>query len=422
VKIALALTAATALAAATLISAPVSAAPESSQPSREVTPRALVKESFTVFGTFTSRRVVDYGDPKGIGNLTITQGRLDDISGNKVGTLTTVMRVVAPSSKKDAELRDTQSQIRLKGGQIFAQAVNEDPKDGPPESLHIMSVTGGTGAYASARGTLIIYPMGSKYRMAYDMFVEKNLRSETFTFDKIVQVDDTGSGSQGIGDVSMLHGTGADDSYILIATSAGTSGSAVIDSVDMQIFTAGGTLFARTIGRSTPGPLQASTFAVLGGTGSYAGYRGELTLSRNAKSVTARLAPPGGKSKRLAWFEDGGRGIGEVDIPGGTFRGTEGYMFTTAKMRKKDKAGDYYATTMTYDLIEGLTPVVGLIEQEFPTSTVITTGITLVTGETGASVVRPVVGGTGDYIGAAGQLSSIEESSGVWRKAARFWR
>ena len=145
--------AAAALAATALVGAPVSAAPA---PEGAPTPRALERQEFTVFAKFTSRQVVRYGGAHDVGDLTVTQGTVSDTSGGNIGTLTTVMRVVAPSPKKDAELRDTQSQIQLKNGQIFAQAVNEDPKGKPPVDLHIMPVTGGTGAYASARGTLLM--------------------------------------------------------------------------------------------------------------------------------------------------------------------------------------------------------------------------------------------------------------------------
>jgi len=423
VKIALAFTAATALAATALISAPVSAAPESSasQPAQTVKPRALKKESFTVFGKFTGRQSVTYGDPKGIGNLTVTQGTVSDSAGKKVGTLTTVMRVVAPSTKSDAELRDTQSQIQLKNGQIFAQSVNEDPKGKPPRTLHIMPVIGGTGAYASARGTLLMRPVGDKYLMAYDIFVEKDLKSTTFTFDTIVEGGEPASDApQGIGGVSLLRGKGGDTSYILIATQiAGAAGAASMESVDMQVYTPTGSLFARSITRAKGSTQKGATFAVLGGTGEYAGHRGELIYGSGGKSITVRTAKPAGKAKPLTWFEDGGRNVADVEIPGGSFLGADGYMFKTANTKAK-KTGDYYATLLTYDEIDGVIPVVGMIEQEFKTGTMIITGITL--AAEGAPAERPIVGGTGDYGGAAGQVSSLEQSSGVWRKTGRFWR
>ncbi|MGA1215771.1 MAG: hypothetical protein ACO31X_09400, partial [Candidatus Nanopelagicales bacterium] len=171
-KIALALTAAVALAATGFVAVPAAAAPE--QPRN--------KKSFSLTGEFTGRQIKPSGNAKGIGDFTVTTGKVSGTEGN--GTLTTVIRVVAPGKKSDAELRDTQSQVQLKGGQIFAQAVNEDPKGKPPETLHIMPIVGGTGSYAGARGTLNLIPQGKsgKYLMMYDVFVDKNLRKSTFTF------------------------------------------------------------------------------------------------------------------------------------------------------------------------------------------------------------------------------------------------
>ena len=415
-----ALVAGATLAATALVAAPATAAPAAPAPAAEPTPRALVKKSFSFYAKFTSRQTVTYGNPKGVGDLKITQGTVTDTAGKKVGTLTTVMRVVAPSTKKDAELRDTQSQIQLKDGQIFAQAVNEDPKDGPPKTLHIMPVTGGTGAYASARGTLLLRPIGDKFLLAYDLFIEKDLKNETFTFDNIVEAGYDGSGAQGIGDVALMRATGDTDSYILIATRAGSAGGVVTDAVDIEVVTDTGSLFARTIARSKSSTPQAATFAVLGGTGSFAGYRGELTLSANGRSITAKLAAPAGKAKPTTWFEDDGRYSTPVEIPGGTMTGIEGAMFKAADRKKK--AGAFFASRIEYAEIDGVTPVLTMLEQEFTTGTMIVTGITTSTGADGTPIWRPIIGGTGDVGGASGQVSSVQEPSGVWRKAGRFWR
>jgi hypothetical protein len=417
VKVIVTALAAAALAATALVAPTATAAPA---PAAEPTARTVVKKTFSFYAKFTSRQVAPYGNAKAIGDLTITQGTVSDMAGKKVGTLTTVLRVVAPSPKKDAELRDTQSQIQLKDGQIFAQSVNEDPKGKPPVDLHVMPVTGGTGAYASARGTLLMRKVGDKYLMAYDIFVDKDLKAQTFTFDNIVEAAHQGSAPQGIGDVSLLRATGATNSYVLIATRAGDARGIVTDAVDMQVVTATGSLFARTIARGKAGPAQSSTFAVLGGTGSLSGYRGELTLSANGRSITAKLAAPSGSAKPLTWFEDAGRSPATVEIPGGTFLGVGGSMFKAAGDKKK--SGDYFASRIEYDEIDGVTPVLTMLEQEFKTGTMIVTGITLSTGEDGAPVWRPIVGGTGDFGGAAGQVSSAQQSPTVWRKTGRFWR
>ena len=411
-KLAVALSA-VALSATALVAPPVAAAPAPGAPA------SLVKKSFMVYGKFTSRQTVPYAGRNNVGDLTITQGTVIDTSDKNVGTLTTVMRVVAPSPKKDAELRDTQSSVTLKDGTIFAQAVNEDPKGKPPADLHIMPVTGGTGAYASARGTLLIRPVGDKYLMAYDIFVEKDLKTSTLRFAAPVTKVVTGTGVQGIGNVTLSRAASGDTSYISIATRAGSSRGTVTDSIDLQVFTADGSLFARAIATIKGGGAKSHTFAVLGGTGTYAGHRGELTLSANGRAITLRLAAPSGSAKPLNWFEDGGRGV-TLPITGATFLGVEGKMFDKADGKKQ--VGDYFATRVTYDEIDGVTPIVTMLEQDFKIGTMIVSGITLSAGDQGTSVTRPIIGGTGDYGGAAGQVSSLEESPNVWRKTGRFWR
>ena len=409
-KLVVALSAAT-IAATALVAPPVAAAPAA--PS---VPTALVKKSFMVYSKFTSRQVVAYGGANNVGDLTITQGVVTDTSGKNVGTLTAVVRVVAPSPKKDAELRDTQSSITLKDGTIFAQAVNEDPKGKPPVDLHIMPVTGGTGAYASARGTLLMRKIGDKYLMAYDFFVEKDMKSSTLTFDTVTSKTVTGDAPQGVGDVTLARGVGADDSYISIATRAGTG----IDSIDLQVFTADGSLFARAMSRTKGGAAKAQAYAVLGGTGTYSGYRGELTLDASGKSMRLRLAQPGGSAKPITWFEDAGKGVTDLAVTGGTFLGVEGLMFQKADRKKK--VGDYFATRIAYEEIDGVTPILTMLDQDFKTGTMIVSGITTSAGTDGAAVARPIIGGTGDYIGASGQVTSLEESADLWRKTGRFWR
>lgn len=411
-KLAVALSAAAVVATA-LVGPPVAAAPAPAAPA------ALAKKSFMVYSKFTSRQVVAYGGANNVGDLTITQGTVTDTSGKNIGTLTAVIRVVAPSPKKDAELRDTQSSITLKDGTIFAQAVNEDPKGKPPADLHIMPVTGGTGAYASARGTLLMRPIGDKYLMAYDIFVEKDLRTSTLSFDSVVNATATGDAPQGVGDVRLTRAVGGDNSYVSIATRAGSSGGTVLDTVDLQVFTADGSLYARAIARSKGGAAKNQAFAVLGGTGTYSGYRGELTLDAGGRSIRLRLAASGGNAKPITWFEDDGKGVSDLAVTGGTFMGVEGLMYQKADRKKE--VGDYFATRIAYDEIDGVIPVVTMLEQDFKTGTMIVGGITLSTGEPG-TLVAPIIGGTGDYGGASGQVTTAQEGTDLSRKTGRFWR
>jgi len=381
-------------------------------------PRAEVKKSFMLYAKFTSHQEATYGNAKRVGNLVVTQGTVSDTSGKNVGTLTTVMRVVAPSSKGDAEYRDTQSQIQLKDGQIFAQAVNEDPKSGPPKTLHVMPITGGTGAYFSARGTLVLRPVGDKYLMAYDIFVEKQSDPVRFTFSDVVSKAVMGDGPQGVGNVTITHATGADSTYVSVATRAGSKSGVVTDSIDLQVITADGSLFARTIAR-TGGGAKAQTYAILGGTGSYAGYGGELTPSADGRSIAAKLVSPAGKSSGTKWLEEDGDGVTGLAITGGTFLGLKGLQYKTDN-KKKD--GDFYVTRIVYDEVNGVTPIVTMLQQRFNSGTMIVNGITLTDGTDGKTIWRPIVGGTGEFGGANGEVSSLQQPSGLWLKTGKIWR
>jgi len=392
----------TAAAVGALIGTALLVAPASATP----VPRDIVKESFSLTAEFTGRVVDASGNPQGIGDLTVTTGKFSGSVGN--GTLTTVIRVVAPGQKADAELRDTQSQVQLKKGQIFAQAVNEDPKGKPPETLHIMPVIGGTGAYAGARGTLNLIPQGKtgKYLFMYDVFVEKVLRKQAFAFDTPVS---TSAGS-GVGSVTLTRAARGETSYVAVATNIGSVKGTPRQSIDLQLFDGESTIFARTIGVRSSKPMS---FAILGGTGTYAGVRGELSLSADGQALTARIATAGGGSKPLAWNNVAKRA---VDITGDTGSAVYGSGSITPAGGKQPK-GDYFSSTLTYPEVDGVTPVIAMVEQGFTTGTMIVSGLLL----DGAPARLPVIGGTGEYGGAAGTVSG-PTGAGTTRITANFWR
>jgi hypothetical protein len=384
------------------------------------TARTTVKKSLTLYAQFTSRQVANYGNAQGVGNLTVTQGELTDSAGEKVGTLTTVIRVISPAVTENFELRDTQSQIQLKDGQIFAQAVNEDPASGPPNTVHVMPVTGGTGAYLSARGTLTLSPMGDKYLMKYDLLVEKSPEAKRFAFNNnVVRKSATGDAPQGIGDVDLARAKGGAHSYVTVATRVGSESSMVTHSIDMEVVTESGSLTARTIARTSGAP-KAQTFAILGGTGSYAGYAGELRLSADGRSISAKLVAPKNKSTAARWLEDNGTTVTELDITGGTFLAATGKQFRAQDPTKE--SGEYTATRITYQKIDGVTPIATMLQQRFPQGTMIVSGITFSAGDDGKPVFRPIIGGMGQFSGANGQVSSVQESDDLWLKNGRIWR
>lgn len=397
-KLVLALTAASALAATALVAAPATAAP--------IEPRA--KKVYSLTAEFTGRQVQPSGNPRGVGDFTVTTGTVSGNEGN--GTLTTVLRVVAPGKKSDAELRDTQSQVQLKGGQLFAQAVNEDPKGKPPETLHIMPVVGGTGIYSGARGTLNLIPQGKtgKYLMMYDVFVEKDLRKSSFAFPAPV-IERVGSG---LGSVVLQRAAQGDVSYVSVSTNLGSAKGGARQSIDLQIFDGDSTIFARTIAPLTP--RKPVSYAVLGGTGDYAGARGELIVSTDGRTIQTRIARPAGPSKSLAWNNIARSSVDDSTVTGATSYGAGASTPASGKQPK----GDYFSSILTYPVVDGVQPVITMFEQGFTTGTIVVTGMTLL----GSPGRLAVIGGTGEYGGAAGSVGQSTTRPGVTRMTASIWR
>lgn len=397
-KIALALTAAVALAATTIVAVPAAAAPE--QPRN--------KKSFSLTGEFTGRQVKPSGNPKGIGDFTVTTGTVSGTEGD--GSLTTVIRVIAPGQKADAELRDTQSQVQLKGGQIFAQAVNEDPKGKPPQTLHIMPVVGGTGAYAGARGTLNIIPQGKtgKYLMMYDVFVVKDPRKTTFAFP----APTVARAGTGLGSAVLRRAVQGETSYISVATNLGSSKGGARQSIDLQVFDGDSTIFARTIAPLTS--RKPVSYAILGGTGEYAGARGELVVSTNGRSIEARMALPAGRGKPLAW-----NNVAKSTVDDSTVTGQTAYSSgPTTPASGKEPKGDFFSSVLTYPAVDGAQPVITMFEQGFTTGTMVVTGMTIV----GSPGRLAIIGGTGEYGGATGSVGLSSTRPGSTRLTASFWR
>ena len=195
-----------------------------------------------------------------------------------------------------------------------------------------------------------------------------------------------------------------------MATNIGSVKGTPRQSIDLQLFDGESTIFARTIGVRSSKPMS---FAILGGTGTYAGVRGELSLSADGQALTARIATAGGGSKPLAWNNVAKRA---VDITGDTGSAVYGSGAITPAGGKQPK-GDYFSSTLTYPEVDGVTPVIAMVEQGFTTGTMIVSGLLL----DGAPARLPVIGGTGEYGGAAGTVSG-PTGAGTTRITANFWR
>lgn len=376
---------------------------------------ALAKKSFGISVDLGARSTLPSDRSDGVGAYSVTVGS-GAVNGGKA-TVVIVDRVVAPGGKNDSEVRDNQVTLILKDGTVVAEAVDEDPKGGKPESLHILPVVGGTGAYASARGTVLMRPVGGKYLLAYDFFVEKKTRSKSFTFAEPVSARAASDGPRGLGSVTLTRAEQGTSSYIAVSTSLGGAKKAPKQAVELTVFDGESTLFARGMSTTLPGAGKALTLAVLGGTGTYSGQRGELTLAADGTSIVAKLAAPGGSEKSLTWTNkskasyDDSTALGSAVYDNGST--------AVAKTRSRAKTTPvYFSSQIAYPEVGGVVPVITMIEQTLATGTMLITGMTL----QGSDLTLPIIGGTGDYGGAMGEAVTTPVRTGQTKAVGSFRR
>lgn len=389
-------------------------------PSTDRVVQVTAEESLTLRAKVTSTETVSYGAPQGIGDLTVTQGSVRNQAGKAAGSMTMLTRVVSVRSKGSTQMRDTQVQVRLAGGQVFAQAVASYSAKGQLKGSPRLSVTGGTGAYATAHGSVQLSASGAELVLAYDFSVNGGTTSTTMKLDPVTAVQAKGDAVDGIGNVTLSRAARGSASYVSVATRVGSTEGRVTKSIDLQVFMDDGSIFSRTVAHHRAGYSGKQAYAVLGGTGAYKGVRGEIIVSNDGRSLDMRLLKASGKSTATEWWENNGDGVEGIPIVGGTTMGLYGKMYDAPDAAKV--IGGFYVTRMQYDQVDGVTPVVTMLEQDFGDGKMLISGITLATGAGGKAVTRPIIGGTGTYLDADGQVSSSQEGPDLWKKQGRFWR
>ena len=103
------------------------------------------------------RTVVDTG-PAGtsVGDLTVTTGDVRRTeAGKRIGYYTTNQITVRADAASGREIRKVDLSISLPDGMIFATSLIRAQAGVPPTQPMTFAITGGTGAYAGASGTLV---------------------------------------------------------------------------------------------------------------------------------------------------------------------------------------------------------------------------------------------------------------------------
>lgn len=120
------------------------------------------------------RTVIDTG-PAGttVGDLTITTGDVRRTEGGRViGYYTTNQITVRADAAAGREIRKVEMSISLPDGMIFATSLIRAQAGVPPTQRMTFAVTGGTGTYAGARGTLTHEGVAGKPGFAVEIELE----------------------------------------------------------------------------------------------------------------------------------------------------------------------------------------------------------------------------------------------------------
>jgi hypothetical protein len=138
----------------------------------------------------------------------------------------------------------------------------------------------------------------------------------------------------------------------------------------------------------------------------------EWTAVRSGARLDLRLVKVvGGPAEELEWVESG---TTTTSVTGAGMSMLGGRGSLSGRAGKAKVKGDVVIYLRSTDELE-LTAV----EHDIPGGTLLLAGVTSGAGE---PVVRPIVGGTGEYAGAIGTTSMVKVREGVYRKTVSIWR
>lgn len=377
-------------------------------------PGAPVKSAFTYALKVRSTTLLPAAQR--VGSQVQVVGALAPASGGStVGALHGLATVVAVENGR-RDIRDERVRLELPTGEILAESIASAPRDRLPDVALIMPVVGGTGAFRGARGTVTVIPAGEKYIVAVDLRTVSRVEKVRLGMDPATQSRvsvDTPTGPRWtITRVAAVRGGG---SFTAVSSSIGRVAAGLRYEVEVGVVTPRGTLQLRGTaieGRDTA-PRRA-TYAILGGTGIYAGMRGqaEWSLAESGSRLDLDLVKVvGGAAEDLEWVESGTTTTSVIGAGTAMLSGVGALSGRAGKARIK---GDIVIYLRTADGAE-----VTAVEHDLPGGTLLLAGVTAVTDD---PVVRPIVGGTGEYAGAIGTSTMIKVRDGVYRKTVSIWR
>jgi hypothetical protein len=388
--------------------------------------------------------VIDLDAPgRTAGDQWVFTSAVTDASGAAVGRLLGNQTTIA--SSRGAQSVQGALTFDLTDGQIVVGGTSSATLDSSgliPAVAFDRAVLGGTGRYSGMRGTvrstrradgtytqhLVLQPAATAGARTVDVLsggspvsaVDLPPQGTTPGDEKIIDTPLTDAAGAGLGRVRGTQTVMAVDPDAQVAQAALTfqlpRGTIVVGGVTRLPLAGGGTL-----------PDVAQTRTVLGGTGAYAGMSGTDTVTRQGERYLNHFAltPGTGAARRprtlpavAANGVPGDLDLGPAGLSAGDLFVFDGTFATPAGRRLGILRGTHtvvavgakeltMTSTITYDLRGRGQIVVGGLSP-YPTSRRDGT-------VRGRSVVRAVLGGTGEFAGAHGTLRAVRRANGSYR-------
>ena len=384
----------------------------------------------TTFLTIEGRQVVNIGAPaSSAGDTTITSGSVSMTEGGlPIGTFATRVVVVMPDAN-GRERRDTTVHVSMPGGALYAQQIQDDPTGLRPNTASDLVILGGTGDFRNARGVLSMAPAAAGVlELTWNLMPNIGIDPEqatTISFERLVSVTSSGQATNDVNTLSQdgsqgrLRMKGVDGTFTCGDSTLAQArpGGIGLDSWLCRYDLPSGSVLVSAFSQYRTGTAWPSKFTdiILGGTGAYAGVRGEAVTdctSKTAADVTLRLLNdtslppvPVKFSQDRTYKTFGGLDLADATV---IYAGATASQFARGTKQVVGTSASLFVSSFALPEAEGFRRSFGVYAFSLRGGTI--RAVAYDEGPTGAgSPTRTLVvtGGTGVYLGATGTIGLI---------------
>jgi hypothetical protein len=392
--------------------------------------RTRTGSQVTTYLTIEGRQVVNIGAPaSSAGDTTITRGSTSMTDGGPaIGTFATRVVVVMPDAN-GRERRDTTVHVSMPGGALYAQQIQDDPTGLPPNTTSDLVILGGTGDFRNARGVVSMAPAAAGVlRLTWNLMPNIGIDPEqatTIAFERLVNSTSSGQATNDVNTLSQdgsqgrLRIMGEDGTFTCgdAKFTQSRPGGIGLDSWLCRYDPPRGSVLVAAFSEYRTSTEWPSRFTdiILGGTGAYAGVRGEVVTdctSKTAADVTLRLLSdtslppvPVKFSQDRTYKTFGGLDLADATV---IYAGATASQFARGTKQVVGTSASLFVSSFALPEAEGFRRSFGAYTFSLRGGTI--RAVAYDEGPTGAgSPTRTLVvtGGTGVYLGATGTIGLV---------------